>query len=278
MTLSKKRKLTTDEMEFIRANCGSMSPAEISKVLQRPKQLILKVLERDGLEIVDGERPEHVSRADLKTQLKKKAFYPQIKQQLSYDELVYFEEMWVNSLEQFDLDIRPTEELQLKRLILLDIQADRINIQKKEQTEDLAQKQQILNRELGLDQSERDRDQIAVLQAEIAAIRASLQNFSREAKDLISESKHIQKDLKATRDQRADTIDDSKINFTSWIKLVQDSKFRRGVSAEMEVLKLSTQKAKERLGEYVEFADGTVDRQLINHETVVGDNNEDGNN
>lgn len=278
MSYSKKSKMTIDEMEFIRANCGSMSPAEISKVLQRPKELIVKILTRDGLEIVEGERPEHVSRTDLKSQLRGKAFYPQIKQQLSKDELNYFEEMWVNSLEQFDLDIRPTEELQLKRLILLDIQADRINIQKKEQTEDLSKKQQILNRELGLAADERDRDQIAVLQGEIAAIRASLQNFSREAKDLISESKHIQKDLKATRDQRADTIDDSKINFTSWIKLVQDSKFRRGVSAEMEVLKISTKKAKERLGEYVEFADGTVDRQLINHETVVGEDNEEGNN
>lgn len=278
MSYSKKSKMTIDEMEFIRANCGSMSPAEISKVLQRPKELIVKILTRDGLEIVEGERPEHVSRTDLKSQLRGKAFYPQIKQQLSKDELNYFEEMWVNSLEQFDLDIRPTEELQLKRLILLDIQADRINIQKKEQTEDLSKKQQILNRELGLAADERDRDQIAVLQGEIAAIRASLQNFSREAKDLISESKHIQKDLKATRDQRADTIDDSKINFTSWIKLVQDSKFRRGVSAEMEVLKISTKKAKERLGEYVEFADGTVDRQLINHETVIGEDNEEGNN
>jgi hypothetical protein len=255
-----------------------MSPAEMSKVLQRPKQLILKIMKREGLAEAEGERPEHISRADLKAQLKKKAFYSQVKQQLSHDELLYFEEMWVNSLEQFDLDIRPTEELQLKRLILLDIQADRINIQKKEQAEDLARKQQLLNREMGLAANERDREQIAVIQSEIAAIRSALQNFSREAKDLISESKHIQKDLKATRDQRADTIDDSKINFTSWIKVVQDAKFRRGVSAEMEVLKMSTQNAKNKLGEYVEFADGTVDRQLINYETVEEEDEQDGNN
>lgn len=263
-------KFTIDEMNYLRANSSKQSIEEMAKVLKRSIRSVRDVVTREGMPTVLNDRqPDSISRADMKNILKKKSFYNQVKNQLSYEELVYFEDLWLDAVQQFDMDIRPTEELQLKRLLLLDIHADRLNIKKKEETLDIAKKQELLNIELGKPSDERDRDIIQMLQNEIAALRSSIQSSSREAKDLISESKHIQKDLKATRDQRADTIDDSKMNFVSWLKVIQETKFRKGVSSEMEVLKLVQKKAKDKLGEYIEFADHTVERQLLNHETVI---------
>ena len=263
-------------MDYIRTNSATQDATEIANILGRPPKTIRQIIERERLPTtLNDKQPGSLSRSDMRQILQQKAFYKQVKHQLSKDELLYFEEMWLDSIEQFDMDIRPTEELQLKRLLLLDIHADRINIRKREDAIELGKKQALLNVELGKPSDERDRDIIQTLQNEISAIRSSIQNGSREAKDLISESKHIQKDLKATRDQRSDTIDDSKVNFVSWLKVVQEAKYRKSVSAEMEVLKLSTEKAKERMGDYIEYADGTVERQLLNHETVTrGKNNE----
>ena len=275
-----KVRLKRDEVDYLKKNAGEQTIEEMAKVLGRPKETIRAYVMREGLPTtIDDRQKGGITKTDLRVALQNKPFYSQVKQQLSRDELLYFEEMWMNAVEQFEMDIRPTEELQLKRLILLDIQADRINIQKKQQSEALERMQLLLNKELNRGPDDRDRDIITTFQSEIAAIRSAVQNLGRESKDLVSESKHIQKDLKATRDQRADTIDDSKMNFVSWLKVVQDSKFRKKVSAEMEVLKLSTKKAKEKLSEYVEFADHTVERQLINHETVMrGEDNNEGDN
>lgn len=274
--MKKKGQLSKEEEDYIVAYSREKSVKEIGAELERPLETIRRYIKLNQLPTTLEDRQKDVfTRTDLRDLLKNKAFYPQIRKQLTNDELVYFEELWIDALQQFDLDIRPTEELQLKRLLLLDIQADRINIAKRQHTEDLVKKQVLLNVELEKPSADRDRDIIAVLQSEIAAIRSAIQHFGREAASLVAESKHIQKDLKATRDQRTDTIDDSKMNFVSWLKLVQETKYRRIIDREMNILKLSTAKAKEKLGDYIEYADGKVDRQLLNEETVL--RNEDSN-
>lgn len=272
-----KGPLAREDEDYIVAYSREKSIKEIAKDLERPMAIIRRYIQINNLPTtLEDKQKDSFTRSELKDTLKNKAFYPQIRKQLAQDELVYFEELWIDALQQFDLDIRPTEELQLKRLLLLDIQADRINILKRQHADDLVKKQVLLNVELEKPSADRDRDIIAVLQSEIAAIRSAIQHFGREAASLVSESKHIQKDLKATRDQRTDTIDDSKVNFVSWLKLIQETKYRRVVGREMNVLKVATDKAKEKLGDYIEYADGKVDRQLLNEETVL--RNEDSDN
>lgn len=272
-----KGPLSREDEDYIIAYSREKSIKEISNEMGRPVDLVRRYIKNNNLPtVLEDKQKDSFSRSDIKDLLKNKAFYPQIRKQLTQDELTYFEELWVDALQQFDLDIRPTEELQLKRLLLLDIQADRINILKRQHSEDLVKKQVLLNVEMEKISQDRDRDAISVLQAEIASIRSAIQNFGREATSLVSESKHIQKDLKATRDQRTDTIDDSKVNFVSWLKLIQETKYRRVVGKEMNVLKLSADKAKEKLGDYIEYADGKVERQLLNEETIL--RNEDSNN
>lgn len=268
----KKGPLEKNEQEYIIAHSRDKSVVEISKDLSRQTSTIRRYIKLNSLPTtIEDRQSDTLTRGDIKDILRQKSFYTQIKKQLSHDELNYFEEIWVDALQQFEMDIKPTEELQLKRLLLLDIQADRINILKKQHSEDLIKKQMLLNVELEKTTQDRDREAISVLQAEIAAIRSSIQSFGREVTGIISETKHIQKDLKATRDQRSDTINDSKQNFVSWLKIIQDTKYRRVVNKEMNILKLATEKASDKLGEYIEYADGQVERQLLNEDTVYRD-------
>jgi hypothetical protein len=78
------------------------------------------------------------------------------------------------------------------------------------------------------------------------------------------------KDLKGTREQRIKAIEDSKQTFASLVKqIATDSEFRSRIGLDMEKMRLAAEKEKERLSEYHEYEDGTVDQPFLTPETLL---------
>jgi hypothetical protein len=78
------------------------------------------------------------------------------------------------------------------------------------------------------------------------------------------------KDLKGTREQRIKAIEDSKQTFASLVKqIATDSDFRTRIGLDMEKMRLAAEKEKERLSEYHEYEDGTVDQPFLTPETLL---------
>ena len=76
------------------------------------------------------------------------------------------------------------------------------------------------------------------------------------------------KDLKGTREQRKRNADDAKTNFTSWLRQLADKDVRRKEGFDMEVHRVASEKALERLSDYHEYEDGTVDQPILNADTM----------
>jgi hypothetical protein len=78
------------------------------------------------------------------------------------------------------------------------------------------------------------------------------------------------KDLKGTREQRIKAIEDSKQTFASLVKqIATDGDFRTRIGLDMEKMRLAAEKEKERLSEYHEYEDGTVDQPFLTPETLL---------
>jgi hypothetical protein len=78
------------------------------------------------------------------------------------------------------------------------------------------------------------------------------------------------KDLKGTREQRIKQIEDSKQTFASLVKhIATDEAFRNKIGIDMEKMRLAMQNEKERLSEYHNYEDGTVDQPFLTPETLI---------
>ena len=77
------------------------------------------------------------------------------------------------------------------------------------------------------------------------------------------------KDLKATREQRIKRLEDSKQTFIGWVRnLMTNHEVRHEIGTEMEKMRLATNKEAERLSEYHQYEDGTVDQPFLTPDSV----------
>jgi hypothetical protein len=78
------------------------------------------------------------------------------------------------------------------------------------------------------------------------------------------------KDLKGTREQRIKAIEDSKQTFASLVKqIATDSEFRTRIGLDMEKMRLAAEHEKERLSEFHQYEDGTIDQPFLTPETLI---------
>jgi len=102
-------------------------------------------------------------------------------------------------------------------------------------------------------------------------IKNSIANYTNEYTKLLNEQQKISKDLKATREQRIKRIEDGKSSWTGLIRMLEDEEIREKEGREMEILALATDKIKDKLYDYHNYADNTVDRPFLTPDTVEND-------
>ena len=262
----KRGQLSLDEEKFIRDNFVNMTVQQLADNLNRTAAPIQRYINENQLAIIHNDGENQI----LKHKLHAKTFWPEITRQFdsSSGELEYFENTWINLVKQFREDVLPAEELQIKQFITIDILINRSMKERKRHITETEKLQKLVDKEYEKPEDTRDIPKLANLETQLSFARNSIANYTNEYTKLLNEQQKISKDLKATREQRIKRIEDGKSSWTGLIRMLEDEEIREKEGREMEILKMSTSKMKNKLYDYHNYQDGTVDKPFLNSESV----------
>lgn len=263
----KKGRFSNEEMEFIEANAEVLSVDQIAARLDRDPDSV-----KDWIGKKIGFSAKQKKEAEVANELKSKPYYRELKHQFTDEELDMFEFHFKKMWSQFKDDVFHTEEMQIIDTIKLEILMNRILRSQQENQTEISTYERLVQGEKAVDKDQRDMDYIMQLERQIAVLRASQETLSKDYKDLQARKATMLKDLKGTREQRIKAIEDSKQTFASLVKqIATDGDFRRKIGIDMEKMRLAMEKEKERLSEYHQYEDGTVDQPFLTPETLIKD-------
>lgn len=266
MSVNKTGRLSRSEMKLIAESAATMSDDQIATMLHRNVATIKKFIENNGIR--DGEDGPNVESAKyLIKSLREKSYYKSIKKQLSQEELSLFEDRWVDTVKQFEFNIRPTEEIQLKQSIMLDISLDRIMIERKQLSNEITRINEIIDAELKKTKVERDSLKVQRLIEELNYCRGNLKDSAKTHKDLLAEHRNLQTQLQAARVQRVDKIEKASKNWSNYLKMLDEEDFKRMANNDAEAYRMAQSNSRARLYEFVQYDDGTVDIPVLNAES-----------
>jgi hypothetical protein len=266
--MAKKRgQLSLDEEKFIRENIESLSIESIADQLNRTVEPIKRYVTEQQL-LIDGS--EKNDSEYLKLKLHSKTFWPEIVRQFDSDsgELQYFEDTWIGLIKQFREDVLPAEELQIKQFITIDILINRSMKERKRHIAETEKLQRAVDKEYEKPEDQRDIPKLANLETQLSFARNSIASYTNEFTKLLNEQQKISKDLKATREQRIKRIEDGKSSWVGLIRMLEDETIREKEGKEMEILALATEKARQKLYEFHQYADNKVDSPILSVESL----------
>lgn len=270
MSEHKRGALSTSDMEFIRANVETMDPVVIAAHLNRNPEPIIRYISRNRVgktfEEIRGETER--SEKSIFDGLKNKSFYKNLKEQLSIAELEYFADHWVALVMQFNGDLAPSEEMELKELLILEILKNRETAGEYSRLQQMDELNKMIRDEMRLAPELRDRDLITNLNTQVSQIKVASSVYIRNFKDLCDRAEKMRKALHASRQDRVKHLENAKVDFVAFLKLLEEHGEKIRVGKEMEVIKAAKKKEERRLAGLYEFSDGKVDRPVLNAETV----------
>jgi hypothetical protein len=265
--MAKKRgQLSLDEEQFIRENINILSIEEIANNLNRNIDPIKRYIDEEQLYSLDDKSENEI----LKRKLHSKTFWNEVQRQFDQDtgELAYFEDTWVGLIKQFREDVLPAEEMQIKQFITIDILINRSMKERKRHIAETEKLQKLVDKEYEKSEDQRDIPKLANLESQLSFARNSIASYTNEYTKLLNEQQKISKDLKATREQRIKRIEDGKSSWVGLIRMLEDEQIREKEGKEMVILSLATDKAKQKLYEYHEFADRKIDSPILSPEAL----------
>lgn len=264
----KRGQLSLDEEKFIREHLQLLTIEQIASQLNRNPAPIKRYISESNLyQNSDQQKEDEL----LKQKLYSKSFWSEIKKQFDDEsgELEYFENVWVNLIKQFREDVLPAEELQIKQFITIDILINRSMKERKRHISETEKLQRLVDKEYEKDEDQRDVPKLANLETQLTFARNSIASYTNEYTKLLTEQQKISKDLKATREQRIKRIEDGKSSWVGLIRMLEDEEIREKEGREMVILKMATDKAKQKLSDYHTYQDGKIDIPLLTPEVIL---------
>lgn len=268
-SIPKKRgQLSLEEEKYIRENIQTLTTEQIAENLNRNVAPIKRYISESKNLLPSSQAAEDDL---LKQKLYGKTFWQEVKKQFDEEsgELEYFENVWINLIRQFREDVLPAEELQIKQFITIDILINRSMKERKRHISETEKLQRLVDAEYEKTEDQRDIPRLANLETQLSFARNSIANYTNEYTKLLGEQQKISKDLKATREQRIKRIEDGKSSWVGLIRMLEDEQVREKEGREMEILRLATNKAKEKLMEYHEYQDNKLDTPFLTPESVL---------
>lgn len=265
--MSKKRgQLSLEEEKFIKDNVGILSLEEIANSLNRNTDPISKYIKQNKLYAADEVKEIEI----LRQKLHLKTFWSEIEKQFDSEsgELEYFENTWIGLIKQFREDVLPAEELQIKQFITIDILINRSMKERKRHIAETEKLQRLVDAEYAKPEEQRDIPRLANLETQLSFARNSIASYTNEYTKLLNEQQKISKDLKATREQRIKRIEDGKSSWIGLIRMLEEEDVREREGREMEILAMATDKARQQLYDYHNYADNKVDRPILNKNSI----------
>jgi hypothetical protein len=264
----KPGKLSSSEEKFIKEHIFDMSVQDIANCLNRTIKPIEKYIKNHNLQHSDVVSDDEFERKSMLNRLHGRNYFSELQNMLTDGELERFEEDWVEVILQFRDDIVYTEEVQLKQWILLQILADRSMKARKNAMEEEERLQVLIEEQEALPEDIRDSVLLNSLHQQVGFTRDGMIAFTREHAQVLDKIKDIERSLKATRDARVKRIEDSKTTWLGYLRMLEDSQYRKDAGEDAEIKKMAKDKERTRLGEWHTFSDGVIDQPLLSDETL----------
>ena len=265
--MAKRGRMSDEEKLFLDQYLESKSDKQLSLELDRTIDFVSKYRKSKP----HTERTE--AEDEIVTKLYNLYFWKEIKTQISTEELRSFESRWVVLNKQFQ-DILPTDQMQMKDLIILEILINRVLTEKHGVLSTIDRLGKQLKREEDKPIEFQDTNLMLNIETQLNAAMASQNSRTTEHMKLQEKKDAKFKDLKATRDQRFKQLEDSRKSFFDLMKILDEKDSREKEGRQIELMKLSSKKKAKELGKYTEYDDGTVDRPLLNMDTAGEDEDE----
>ncbi len=201
--------------------------------------------------------------------LKDSASWEQIKRQFSNEEQKVFVKHWEEIYNQFKGDILATEQLNIIDMIKMDLLANRILESAQSCKQSIKNLEELIAVQMEKPEKQRDARTIEGAESSIIANREAVSSLDRQYLNILDKKDTYMKSIKGNREQRIKDIRDSKQNMMDWIKLMITSPEKRhaaGVAAEK--MRLAFEKERTRLSELNTYADGELDRPILDSTSV----------
>lgn len=275
--MPKSGRFSEDEKNYIRDNCHVLSPHVIAQKLDRNVKSIKETAQKMGAIFYQDSEPA-TEEVKSTTQLSNSPEWAQIQNEFERDEIIYFQKKFGVLIQQFGTDIKSTELSQIFQLIKFEILMSR-NLQGNQESKaEINRLKDVVKRiyaETDVTDMTKDlQNMIINYENQIASLRGIQEGKSREYSDLNKSHVALMRELKATRDQRINKIEDTKRTWLDVIKQFTEEDYRLGQGRQNELVKLAVQKEGGRLADYHKFQNGELDRPILNSDTVGEDEDE----
>lgn len=239
---------------------------EIAKIIRKNPKTIRKYrIENELVEPKDQDGNDH---NEMVERLKSRGYWKQVKKILDKDELIIFQEDWIEYMLQFKEDVTATEESQIKQAILVDIYMYRNRINQQKNREQVQKYIDDIAAIYSLPPEERDAEKLAWLMDMKHVLESAQQSNTVEYTKLLDEHHDLLKALKSTRDQRLSRVDDSKTSWAGLVKYLEDEKNREREGLEAELMKTAVDLKMKELAQPHTYVDGQDDLPILSPETL----------
>lgn len=269
---NKDGRLTEPEIKYLRDNYDKKDHFDLAKDLKRNPKTIEKILKKIIAEDnIKGAFKGMISAHDLKAQ----PFWDQMKRQFNKEELREFEANWNGIIgEQFKEDILYTEKLQLKALLETNILLGRNMANRLKSIEDQNRLEELRDELYKLDPKSRDQawqEKVFSIESQLSSIRDSAKANTDEQTKLQMTAVRLNDELKGSRKARVEKATDASMGWTDLLRKIEEEEFRNRATRQSRLLDMASEKIKEEFGQLHQFMDQTLDRPILNSETVLLD-------
>lgn len=286
MVVSKKGKrgrLSKAEQSKIRELAQSKTPDQIAAELGKdPKMVRSWILENCLVSPVDEEvSDEQIEYIRLQKELRLTPEFQQLKEEMTGQELRYFEHRYAQFAYQFKDDITVSESSQLYQLIRFEIMMHRNMVTRQKSGYAIKRMEEAiakLYKQCGKDitqLTDEERNYLSRTEETIAIMRNASHASVKEYAEMQKENNALLKALRATREQRISKAENLKQTFVELIKSLQDQEVAEREGRQLEILKLATEKEYKRLSKPHKYLDQQVDCPILNSEIVTRKEPED---
>ncbi len=170
---------------------------------------------------------------------------------------------------QFKEDLLPTEELQLKEVLITDILILRSLVERRGAVKEIEGYVKQISEIYALPPADRDAMRLEWLLNQKMALEAAQKVSTGEQIKLGERMKHLMNDLKATRNQRLKRVEDGKTSWSGLLRYFEEEKNRVKEGLEAEIQKKAMEFEFERMSEPHSYIDNSVDLPFLSEESLA---------
>lgn len=269
--MTKKGRIGNDERTRIVSYLTSESNEQIAERFDRTLDSISRI--RDDNEAAEKfPQPDNEYIAVLHT----RHFWATVQRQLlNSSEIVYFEQSWAALYEQYvGSEIKHTDEMMIKDLIMLDVLLNRTLEDRRNVSSEVDNIKGMLEDAHRIEHEPQRIERVSTLGRTLSQLVSTQETSNKVSNDIQAKKDKKFEQLKATRDQRFKTAEQSKTNFFQLIIKLDEDKSRKEQGRKNELIKLSAAKYQADLEKLHQFEDGEVARPILTPESVLRDSDE----